>query len=141
MARPFHMIALAAALAAAQSAAAQDRVTGAEEFRLHCAACHGMEGRGDGPLAQQLQSPPRNLARLAAENDGAYPFERVYSVIDGRRPVEGHGTEDMPIWGRRYATEAIGDYGPYYYPIEEVVQGRILSLVYYIQTIQDETAE
>ena len=128
---------IAAAFSIAASAAVgQETALGAEEFRLNCAACHGLEGRGDGPVAQQLTTAPKDLTRLAADRGGAFPFERIYRVIDGRRPVAGHGTKDMPIWGRRYTTEAITERGPYYYPIDEIVQGRILSLVYYIQSIQ-----
>jgi len=34
---------------------------GAALFPLHCAACHGEEGRGDGPLAARLSIPPADL--------------------------------------------------------------------------------
>ncbi|MDA1005272.1 MAG: cbb3-type cytochrome c oxidase subunit II [Verrucomicrobia bacterium] len=34
---------------------------GATLFALHCAACHGEAGRGDGPLARHFQRPPANL--------------------------------------------------------------------------------
>lgn len=129
------MIAAATAVAAS-AAVGQEAGPGAEEFRLNCAACHGLKGRGDGPVAQDLSTPPKDLTRLAADNGGVFPFERVYRVIDGRRPVAGHGTEDMPIWGRRYTTEAITGLGPYYYPLEDIVQSRILSLVYFIDSIQ-----
>lgn len=30
-------------------------------FSQHCAACHGMQGRGNGPLANGMQPPPRDF--------------------------------------------------------------------------------
>jgi len=36
-------------------------VRGAALFPAHCAACHGAEGRGDGPAAKGLPVPPANL--------------------------------------------------------------------------------
>jgi len=36
-------------------------------FRLHCAVCHGYEGRGDGPASRphaRFAAAPRNLTRL-----------------------------------------------------------------------------
>ena len=126
----------AAAAVGASAAVGQDTGPGAKEFRLNCAVCHGLEGRGDGPMARELTTEPKDLTRLAADRGGVFPFERVYRVIDGRRPVAGHGTQDMPIWGRRYTTEAISKYGPYYYPVEDITEARIFSLVNYIASIQ-----
>ena len=48
--------------------------------------------------------------------------------------MSGHGVRDMPIWGGRYQEEAGEMYGPY--GGEVVVRGRILELVYYLQSIQ-----
>jgi mono/diheme cytochrome c family protein/peroxiredoxin len=33
-------------------------------YRVHCASCHGPEGRGDGPSAAELGPPPRDFAVL-----------------------------------------------------------------------------
>lgn len=49
---------LALALAAGVAAAGDD---GAVLYEVSCASCHGSEGRGDGPDASLLASPPRNL--------------------------------------------------------------------------------
>ena len=132
----FAALIAAAAAVGTSVAVAQETGPGAEEFRLNCAVCHGMEGRGDGPMVQELTTQPKDLTRLAADNGGVFPLERVYRVIDSRQPVAGHGTQDMPIWGRRYTTEAISKYGPYYYPVEDITKGRILSLVHFIDSIQ-----
>ncbi|MGI4942689.1 MAG: CopD family protein [Janthinobacterium lividum] len=41
--------------------AATDIVAGAALFGQNCVACHGAQGRGDGPLAHGLPVPPANL--------------------------------------------------------------------------------
>lgn len=38
-----------------------DLTAAAALYRNHCAVCHGMEGRGDGPQAANLQPPPNNF--------------------------------------------------------------------------------
>ncbi len=42
-------------------------------YSIHCALCHGDNGRGDGPLAHYFARPPANLggARTGAEFDAA----------------------------------------------------------------------
>jgi mono/diheme cytochrome c family protein len=44
-------------------------------FRVRCAACHGTEGRGDGPAAAELSRPPADFSR---KQPGA---ERVRAVL------------------------------------------------------------
>ena len=39
-----------------------DASSGKQMFRDYCAACHGMEGKGDGPVARFLRTPPRRCA-------------------------------------------------------------------------------
>ncbi len=128
---------LSACVGFSSHAAAQDMTFGEAEYNARCAACHGPEGKGDGPIAILMKRPPRDLTRLAAENDGHFPVSEVYQAIDGRREIQGHGTREMPIWGDYFREQA----GPKtFHPgveVEEIVQGRILSLVYHLQSIQE----
>ncbi|MDX1431992.1 MAG: cytochrome c [Gammaproteobacteria bacterium] len=111
---------------------------GAEEFRHACASCHGADARGDGPLAQLLVVPPPDLTRLARGDDGRFPAARVYRVIDGREEVGAHGGRLMPIWGDRFAVEALaGAPLPPGVTADAIVHGRILSIVYYLESIQE----
>jgi mono/diheme cytochrome c family protein len=131
------LAALPALAVQAGAASAQDLAYAAGIFKERCAACHGPEGAGDGPVAELLKTPPKNLRRLAQENEGRYPFERVYAVIDGRDPVPGHGTTAMPVWGNYFRAEALTEAQRSMIDPEELVQARILALVYYLQTLQE----
>lgn len=75
-------------------------------YRLYCATCHGRDARGDGPLASSLRRRPPDLTRLAAVNGGTFPAEMVARVIDGRRPLKGHGGGEMPVWGDAFANSS-----------------------------------
>ena len=115
----------------AGAAAAED--LGRAEYLEYCAACHGAAGAGDGPLAEMIEAPVPPLTGLSQANGGRFPMLRVIRVIDGRQEVPGHGYP-MPVWGNRL-TEDTGDTGDY--PVELVVRGRILSLAYYLESIQE----
>jgi len=114
------------------AAGAQDY--GADEYVNSCSGCHGLSGRGDGPLAADLQAPPADLTVLSEQNGGAFPYWKVYSVIDGRYVVPGHGERDMPVWGRMFLPGDTADYGEA--GGEAVTQARIRALTDYVQSLQ-----
>ena len=107
---------------------------GRAEYVAHCAACHGMEGRGDGPVAAYLTVATPALTSLARANDGVFPMLKVIQVIDGRSGVGPHGT-GMPVWGTRFVAETVDDAGRF--GAEIIVRGRILALAEYLETLQD----
>ena len=117
-------------------ALAQDTelIAGGElEYQNHCAICHGVDGKGRGIMAKFLAISPSDLTQLAKKNAGKFSFWQVYRVIDGREEIRGHGAREMPIWGARFQAEARGsDPGS-----RSQVSGRILSLVFYLQHIQE----
>ena len=116
---------------AATGAVADD--SGQVEYMNTCAACHGATGIGDGPLADLMTVPVPDLTQLSAMNDGEFPMLDVIMYIDGRQEIRGHGYP-MPIWGDRFAADA-GDIGAYGTELE--VRGRILSLAYFLESIQN----
>src|SRR6185437_15304355 len=59
-------------------AAASDR-RGELLFQVHCASCHGPEGRGDGPSGLALKPPPRDFA--ARPWRGSVSAETVRTAI------------------------------------------------------------
>lgn len=132
------MTALALSAAFALPAAAQDDPTefeaGRAEYLAACAACHGENADGNGPIAQMLKTPVPGLRNLAADNEGKFPLLDTFMIVDGRTGVRAHGNP-MPVFGNRYKAEVgatLGDYGS-----EPAVRGRVLELVYYLQSIQD----
>ena len=118
-----------------RSALAQDDAVlanGQQEYHSYCATCHGVTAKGDGPMAELLTRKPANLTQLSRKNGGEFPFWKAYRIIDGREEVMAHGARNMPIWGARFSSEEGGEPGA-----ESSVQGRILGLVYYLQSIQE----
>ena len=73
--------------------------SGAQLYKDHCAACHGAEGKGDGPVAGFLKTPPADLRVLAQRNNGKYPADYVSATLRSGTDSGAHGTSDMPIWG------------------------------------------
>ena len=118
------------------SVLAEAELIGSEEYRVSCLNCHGVGGKGNGPMAGFLTKKPTDLTVLSKNNGGEYPFFKVYQTIDGRILVPVHGDRDMPIWGIRYLEEDEERYGSF--GGEDVVRARILQLVYYIQMLQRE---
>lgn len=104
---------------------------GKKVYDANCAVCHGKEAKGDGGAVSLLTVKPADLTQIAKKNKGEFPFWKVYGVIDGREDVKGHGTRDMPIWGAEFRTQAGTSL-----TAESMVRGRILELVYFLQSIQ-----
>ena len=109
---------------------------GKMEFQKNCASCHGIGGKGDGPMVEFLRQSPKDLTMLSKAHGGVYPQEKVYEWIRDPQKIRAHGTEEMPIWGDRYSKEIIEKYGPDYYGPGSSVQERILELVFYLGSIQ-----
>ncbi|EAU43947.1 c-type cytochrome [Salipiger bermudensis] len=126
---------IAGVLALALPFAAPADEAGKIEYMNHCAACHGESAVGDGPLAELMTVPVPDLTQVSAQNDGVFPMLEMIQVVDGRTGIRGHGYP-MPVWGARFKSEVEGDIGAY--ASEIVVRGRILSLAYYLESIQAE---
>ena len=106
--------------------------SGRNTYLRYCASCHGMDARGDGPLATSLTTPPADLTQLAKRNGGRYDESAVMAAIDGRRHVAAHGTRDMPVWGAVFEAEGSGEPYPAY---QGLLKSRLL--VDYLATIQE----
>jgi mono/diheme cytochrome c family protein len=102
---------------------------GGSIYRTYCAVCHGTEGKGDGPLAEDLRFRPSDLTTFAKRGGGKYDAKKMYRIIDGRDPVQGHGGPDMPLWGDAFKRTA-ERYS------EEKVKARLDALVEHLRGIQ-----
>ena len=110
--------------------ASQDEILrdGKQEYQENCTACHGDAGKGDGRMAEILTIKPADLTQISQRNGGAFPFWRVYGVIEGTVPVKGHAY--MPDWQSRFSA----DESKPGYPASYL---RILTLTHYLETIQE----
>lgn len=124
-----------APLSLATGATAQDFTYGERLFVENCAVCHGSGAEGGGEVATLFNVPLPNLRTLSERNGGAFPFSEVYQTISGSRDVQAHGVK-MPVWGSVFREEAVTRTMHPGVDAEGLVQGRILGLVYYLQSIQ-----
>lgn len=127
----------------AQQPVSEQPDIGKTEYQSSCAACHGVDGKGMGPVADALKTKPADLTTITKQNNGVFPFGRIYDIIDGRLEVKSHGVRDMPIWGFRYSPAPIPGLNPvvpYFldplYDREPVIRSRILAVVDYLYRIQ-----
>ncbi len=108
------------------SAPAQNDV-GKTQYQASCASCHGIDAKGDGPVSKALKTPPADLTVLAKNNNGVFPYDMVYQMIDGRNStIASHGTREMPIWGYRI--------GPVH---SHAFKARVLAVIDYLKTVQE----
>lgn len=84
-------------------------LSGKELYERFCASCHGVEGRGDGPVSSYINVEVPDLTLLSRRARGSYPRERVVRIIDGRHIIGAHGSRTMPIWGEDFSRADPGD--------------------------------
>ena len=125
-------------------ASAQGIDVGKAEYQSNCAACHGIDAKGNGPVSKELKTRPADLTVLAKKNNGVFPLNAVNEAIDGRALIGSHGTREMPIWGYRlvppghFILKNADDY--LYLPAvspEAAVRSRILSIIDYLNRMQE----
>lgn len=94
------------AMMTAGAAQAQDVRDGKALYDRYCAACHGPNARGDGPMRMVLTVVPSDLTALQRANGGHFPLARAVQRIDGRDPIVAHGSE-MPIYGDFFEVRSV----------------------------------
>ena len=102
---------------------------GPDLFNHYCASCHGRDGKGHGPAATALHTPPPDLTALAKQY-GTFPRARVAAAIGGESSVPllpSHGSREMPVWGPIFR---------YLDPNHRMTDVRIENLVAYIESLQ-----
>lgn len=121
-------LATAGALRAGQAPDAAAGESGRGLFLTHCASCHGVAGRGDGPAAEGLLRRPADLTQFARQNGGVFNTPLLHRIVDGRT-VKAHGTMEMPVWGDAFRwRQGLSD---------EAIRARIDAIVRYVESIQE----
>ncbi|MEZ5778316.1 MAG: c-type cytochrome [Paracoccaceae bacterium] len=120
-------------LAAAPASAEDNPALGRETFAGACAACHGAEAAGDGPMAALLTVPVPDLTRIAERNGGTFPWLRIVHMVDGRTGLRGHGGP-MPLFGALFGEDTTAADAPDGTPV--ITSARVLAVVDYLAAIQ-----
>jgi len=107
-------------------------IAGRDLYLRHCTSCHGEDGKGQGPVASSLRTPPADLTQIAQRAGGRFDEAAVLAAIDGKRTVAAHGPREMPVWGAVFGDELKGQSYPEYVSL---LQSR--ALMDYLHTLQE----
>lgn len=103
--------------------------SGKKTYMEYCASCHGEDGKGIGPAASALKAPPADLTTLAKRHAGKFPEDYVAEIVRIGKPIQAHGSSDMPVWGPIFnARDKFNDMA---------VKQRIKNLCAYLATLQE----
>ena len=97
-------------------------------FSSLCTPCHGVDGKGHGPIVIEYKTPPVDLTVLSQNNHGRFPEAHVIHVLEFGADVPSHTSVEMPVWGPKLGKINQKD------PNDKEL--RIHSLSHYLETIQ-----
>jgi mono/diheme cytochrome c family protein len=105
---------------------------GSAIYQERCASCHGVDAKGNGPVAQVLKASPPDLTSISKRNGGTFPAARIAKIISLGDNMAAHGTRMMPVWGTTFSYEGGGGRRGVLYSRRAVVE-----LKRYLETIQE----
>jgi mono/diheme cytochrome c family protein len=103
-------------------------LSGHHIFMDRCGACHGEDGKGNGPAVGALKVAPADLTLLARKNGGTFPAEYVRKMISEWVDIGAHGSREMPIWGTLFNPRSAAD--------QQIANDQFKNLVVYLESIQ-----
>jgi mono/diheme cytochrome c family protein len=102
--------------------------SGKQMFVDYCAACHGVDGKGNGPAASALNCKALpDLTTIAKRHNEKSAALEVQSVLRFGAESKVHGTSDMPVWGPLFRSLKSDD---------NIVKLRISNVSEYVDSLQ-----
>jgi mono/diheme cytochrome c family protein len=103
--------------------------SGKQMYKEYCASCHGVDGKGRGPIAPSFRKPTPDLTRLSKRYAGTFPEGYVAAVLRFGPGFAAHGSSEMPVWGPIF--QYLDNYD------EAAVRQRIKNLCDFLESIQE----
>jgi mono/diheme cytochrome c family protein len=97
-------------------------------YAQYCAACHGRDAKGNGPVASGLKTMPPDLTTLAKRHGGKFPYDYLSSVLRFGLGPSSHGSSEMPTWGPLFKYADKND--------EQLIEQRIKNMSDYLASVQ-----
>jgi caa(3)-type oxidase subunit IV len=85
---------------------------GKEVFGIQCVACHGAEGKGNGPAAGALVPPPRNFTQTEGWKNGRKPTGIFKTLKEGLAPSAMASYLTLPADDRWALAHFVSSLGP-----------------------------
>jgi len=109
----FVSISALATLLAPASALAGDAAAGKTVYTTNCLSCHGETGKGDGPVGQVLQPPPRDFAagdfKLDGDGDGTPGSDADLKAVIAKGAGAFGGNQMMAAWAGMLSEDDIAN--------------------------------
>ncbi len=114
--------------ARAERATALALSAGRSTFSQFCAPCHGIDGKGHGPVTPILTTPPGDLTQVNRRNNGAFPLATFEAVLTrATRPQTPAHRSELLSWGPLFASIDSS---------KTLARARVANLLAYIESIQ-----
>jgi mono/diheme cytochrome c family protein len=109
--------------------------SGKADYLHYCARCHGNDGKGNGPDANEVSGyHALDLTQISNTHQGTFPRQYLYDIIDGgkRLPEHHDWNSPMPLWGMVFQLKG----QEYSAESEAKVKRRVSALVDYVESLQ-----
>jgi mono/diheme cytochrome c family protein len=104
-----------------------DPSSGPQMYKDYCAVCHGADGKGGGPAASALKTPPPDLTTMAKRYGEKSAALKVDATLRFGAGNKTHGTADIPVWGPLFSATDKS---------QTAVAMRISNLSKYVESLQ-----